>query len=410
MWVGTIDPSSMPDGVPPPEEAPLLVLGAGYAGLTLAEEVRRRSKGKIPVRVVDRHPVHVLRTQLYEIGRLAGAGGDLARWTVPLDRAFSRTGVEFVEGTVEEIDLGHHRVRLAGREESYRALAICLGNVASFYGVPGALEHTHSVYRLSGAQRFAEAVLATERRSADLPGERRPRVVVVGGGSTGTEVAAEIATTDWGRLVGGPVRPPDVTLVTGSLPFLAGFPPRLIDHARRVLRDVGVTVIPGVNVSQVEPGRVHLEDGTVLVADPVLWCAGMEAPPPVRALPVPHGRGGRLATEPTLELPGHPGVFAVGDVVEFRDPNSGLLAPSTAQAALSEARLAARNLVARLHGGRLEEYQYREHGVIVALGVRRGAGSIGGISLWGSPARLLKQLVEREYSRAAGRGEPPGVL
>src|SRR5208282_5603199 len=361
--------------------APLVILGAGYAGLTLAEEVHRRSKGTIPIVLVDRHPIHVLRTELYEVGQVAAAEGDVARWTVPLARVFDRTSVTVRQGNVESIDLTRRVVRVDASDLPYGSLAICLGNVAAYYGVSGAADHTYNVYRLSGAQRLGRTLVEVERASSSLQGERRPRILVVGGGSTGTEVAAEIATTDWGKLTGTSVRPPDVFLLTGALPFLAGFPPRLIAHARRTLPEMGVTIVPGLNVMNVEGGRVHLEDGSILACDAAVWCAGVEAPPLVRDLPVPHGKGGRVATEPTLEVPG------------------------TAQAALAEARTAARNLVARSTGSSLETFRYREKGVIVALGVGHGAGTLSRVTVWGSPARLLKQVVEREYHRAAKRGE-----
>jgi len=394
----------------PAATPPLVILGAGYAGLTVAEEVHRRSKGSLPIVLVDRHPIHVLRTELYEVGEIAASGGDVARWTIPLGRVFGRTSVTVQQGTVEEVDLARRVVRVDAADLPFGSLAICLGNVAAYYGVPGGVENTYNVYRLSGAQRLGRALIDIERASANLRGERRPRVVVVGGGSTGTELAAEVATTDWGKLAGGPVRPPDVYLLTGSLPFLAGFPPRLVDHARRILHEIGVTIVHGLNVVNVEPNRVHLEDGSVLACDAAVWCAGVEAPAVVARLPVPHGKGGRIATEATLEVPGHPGVFAVGDVTEFRDPATGMLVPGTAQAALAEARTAARNLVARATGSGLESFRYKEKGVIVALGVGRGAGTLSRVTIWGSPARLLKHVVEREYSRAAERGEPSRVL
>jgi NADH:ubiquinone reductase (H+-translocating) len=389
---------------------PLVILGAGYAGLTVAEEVHRRSKGSIPVILVDRHPIHVLRTELYEIGQIAAAGSDVARWMIPLDRVFGRTSVTIRQGNVEAIDLNRRVVRVDATDLPYGSLAICLGNAAAYYGVPGAAEHTHNVYRLSGAQRLGRTLVEIERASSGLKGERRPRILVVGGGSTGTEVAAEIATADWGKLAGAEVRPPDVFLLTGSLPFLAGFSPRLIEHARRTLHQVGVTIVPGLNVVNVEPGRVHLEDGSVFACDAAVWCAGVEAPELVRELPVPHGKGGRVATESTLEVPGHPGVFAVGDAAEFRDPVTGMLVPGTAQAALAEARTAARNLVARSNGDALEAFRYREKGMIVALGVGRGAGTLSRVTVWGSPARLLKHVVEREYIRSTERGEPSRLL
>jgi NADH:ubiquinone reductase (H+-translocating) len=388
---------------------PIVVLGAGYAGLTVAHGVWRLSKGVIPTVLVDRNPVHVLRTELYEVGRLAGEK-DASRWTVPLDRVFDRTSVSCRTETVESIDLDTRLVRTGAGEIPFGALAICLGSVPSYYGVPGASEHTHQVYGLSGARSLARAIVDVERASPQLAGERRPRVVVVGGGSTGTELAAEIATSDWEQLAGAGSRAPDVVLVAGSLPFLDGLPPGLVRHARSTLRSAGVWLIHGYNIVSIEAGKVHLEDGSVLAADVVAWCAGVEVPPLIRGLPVPHGRGGRVKVAPTLEVSGHPGVFAVGDVAEFRDPASGMVAPATAQAAVAEARCVAENLVAVWNGRAPRPFAYRERGVIVALGLGRGAAAVRGVTLWGRPASLLKRVVQREYARTVERGEPSGVL
>ena len=391
-------------------DLPAVVLGAGYAGLTVAQEVDRRSKGEVPVVLVDRNPVHVLRTELYEIGKLASSGDDTDPWTVPLAQVLDRTSITFRQGTVHSIDLGARTVSLDSGEVRFRALAICLGSVAAYYGVPGADEHTHQVYRLSGAKKLAAAIRDIEKASVSLPGERRPRIVIVGGGSTGTELAAEIATTDWRGIADPRARSPEVFLLTGSMPFLAGFPSKLVERAKGVLARSQVVVIHGLNVTRVEAGRISLEDGSTLACDAAVWCAGLEAPPIVRQLPVPHGKAGRLAVEGSLELPGHPGVFAVGDVVELKDPVTGMPVPSTAQAALAEARTAARNLVARWSERPLVPFRYRERGIVVALGLGQAAGSVRRVPIWGSPAALLKRIVQRDYAHSVERGEPPTLI
>jgi NADH:ubiquinone reductase (H+-translocating) len=388
-------------------EGPVVVLGAGYAGLAVAQGVARRSRGKVPVVLVDRHPVHVLRTQLYEIGQLARAQGDPRRWTVPLARVFDRSSVALRQGEVRSIDLTGGAVELDSGTVPFGSLAICLGSVAAYYGVPGAAENTHSVYRLTGAQRLAAAIREVEARSGSLPPERRPRIVIVGGGSTGTELAAEIAGTDWRGIAGPTARPPDVVLLTGALPFLAGFAPPIVARARQVLRRRGVILLQGLNVTRVDPQRTSLADGSTLAFDLAVWCAGLEAPPVVRALPVPHGRAGRIAVEPTLEIPGIPGGFAVGDVVELVNPESGGPVPQTAAAALAAAEVAARNILARRAGGALEPFRFRERGVVVALGPGSGAGSVRHVTIWGSPAALLKRLVQRDYATSVEHGEPP---
>ena len=388
---------------------PLVVLGAGYAGLTLAQEVASRAKGRIPVVVVDRHPVHVLRTELYEVGGLAAAP-DGGRWVVPLERVFDGTSVDHRTGTISAIDFAARTVRTEREEIPFGALAVCLGSAPAYFGVPGAAEHTHQVYGLLGAQRLARSIRQAELDSVRLPPERRPRVVVVGGGSTGTELAADIATTDWREVSAPGARRPEVVLVTGALPFLAGLPPALVRHAEGLLRAAGVNVIFGLNTTRVDPHAVALEDGTVLACDIAVWCAGVEAPSFVRSLPLPHGKGGRIAVGPTLEVPGFPDVYAVGDVAELRDPRSRMFLPATAQVAMSEARHVAQNLIAKAAGQRPRPFTYRERGVILAVGRRRGAASLHRITFGGSPASWLKRLVEREYANSVEKGTPSGLL
>jgi NADH dehydrogenase len=387
-----------------------VVLGAGYAGLRLAHEVRRRSRKSVPVLLIDRSPVHVLRTELYEVGAIAQAGTTRRKFALPIDELVRRDGIEFRQGTVASIDLDGRSVNLGTETVRYRSLAICLGNVAAFYGVEGAEQNSYQVYRYSGAVRLAEALRDLEVRSVFLPAGKRPRILVIGGGSTGTEVAAEIATSDWRQIADPKARPPEVVLVCGALPFLAGLPEALVRYARRELYDSGVVLHEGVNVRRIEPGRAFLEDGAEIPFDLAVWAAGIQAPPLVRTLPGAHGRGGRLKVTENLELIDRPGVFGVGDVVEFEDPKTHMLVPSTAQAALAEAPVAASNLVARWFGRPMRSFQYREHGVVVALGVGKAAGRLSRVTIWGSPARLLKSLVQREYSTATRHGrKPPGL-
>src|SRR5215472_14158955 len=110
----------------PPAEDPVVVLGAGYAGLTVAHEIHRRAKGRLPVVIIDRHPVHELRTELYEVGKIAGAGEDATRWTVPLAKVFGRTSVAPRTANVQGIDLAARTVALDTGPLRYRYLAICL--------------------------------------------------------------------------------------------------------------------------------------------------------------------------------------------------------------------------------------------------------------------------------------------
>lgn len=382
-------------------DAPVVVLGAGYAGLSAANAIGRARRGRLPVTLVDRHDFHVLRTELFELGKIARDPSNLAAWAVPLSKALVRHRVAAVQGEVESIDLPGKQVRVAGRSVPFGALVIALGSVPAYYGVPGAEQFTHQVYRFAGAQRLGDALRRLETESAEWPTGQRPQVVVVGGGSTGTEVAAEIATTRWTRVVRRRAHAPQVTMVTGAAPFLDGIASKVVRHARRLLTKERVTLVEGVNVQRIEARAAVLQDGSRCAFDLAVWCAGVQAPPIVRSLAARHGHAGRLEVTPHLELPEWPGVFAVGDVMELRDPTTGVLVPATAQAALAEAPVAGRNVVARLEGRPLQPFRYRPKGTIISVGVRRAVGDVAGIPIWGRPAAGVATIQQREYAYRA---------
>ena len=384
-------------------QGPLVILGAGYAGVRLAREVVWQSRGRRPVILVDRAPVHVLRTELYELDEIARSHGNLDRWAIPIHEVLRRPSVRFRLGEVESIDLEHQSVRVDGISLGYGVLAICLGSVAADYGVPGVREHSHDVYGLSGALRCSLAIRRLLQAAAAPATRPPPRIAVVGGGSTGTEVAAEVATAPWSTVVGRPVPAPRVMLVTGEQPLLSGLPAGLVRLARRTLGEARVELHEHANVVRVAADHLELADGARLPFDLAIWAAGLTAPEVVRRLPVAHGSAGRLRVEPTLGVPGHPEVFGVGDAIDFRDPRSGAAVPASAQAAIREAEVAGDNVVRLYRGKPLRAFHYRERGVLVSLGVGRAGGAVQMLTIWGRPVAVLKSLRQRQYAWNAGR-------
>jgi NADH:ubiquinone reductase (H+-translocating) len=393
--------SSTPSKNPVPQA---VILGAGYAGLSVAKTIHRHAGSRIQVVLVDRSPEHVLRTELYQVDEMAIAGKDRRQWALPIAEVLDGRTAKFVQGTVTGINLSSKTVRLENGTVPFDYLVICLGSVPSYFGIPGAKELAREVYSLDGAERLAAQLVEVERSAAKVTWSPRPNVVVAGGGSTGAEVAAEVATADWKGIADPAAPAPRVTLLTGPMPLLQGFPEPIIRHSRDLLEKSGIEIREDTPVVRVDPGQLTLKDGSTVDFDVCVWCAGLEAPPVVALLPVEHGHGKRLKVTPNLELPENPGVFAVGDVIDYANPGSGVLVPGTAQAALSGAPIAGYNVVARHLGKRLKRFSYHEKGVIISLGLGKGAGRAGPVSLWGRPAYVLKSLVEAEYSLAVERG------
>ena len=381
-----------------------VILGAGYAGLSVAKTIYRRAGSAIDVVLIDRSPDHVLRTELYQVDEIAADSANRRRWAVPMAEVLDGRKTRFIQGIVTGIDLSSKTVRLETETVPFDFLVICLGSVPSYFGIPGAKEIGQEVYSLGGAERLAARLLEVERAAAKAAGTPRPRVVVVGGGSTGTEVAAEIATADWKHIADLAAPAPQVVLLTGPMPLLQGFPDPLIRHSRKLLEGAQVEIRENTPVARVDAGLLTLKDGSTVEFDLCVWCAGVEAPPVVAQLPVEHGHGKRVKVTVNLELPQNPGTFAVGDVIEYANPGSGVLVPSTAQAALAGAPVAGYNVVARHLGKRMKRFSYHERGVIISLGLGKGVGRAGPVTLWGRPAYVLKSLVEAEYSLAVERG------
>lgn len=373
----------------------VLILGGGYGGLSVARTLARSDHADLEVTVVDTEDATTFRTELYDVARLARADGDPRSFMVPFSQmALSRRGVNQVRGRAEGIDLDLRTVTIDGRRLPYDALVLAVGNVPAYYGISGCEENSEQVYTVEGMQRLASRLALLLRRGRGHP---PPQVVIAGGGATGVELAADLASTDWEATLGPGTLSPTLTILTGPAPFLAGLPAPLIARARRDIESLGVVIKEGARVVSVAPGRITTQDPAPVLCDLFVWAGGLQAPAWVKGLPVPLGPGGRPRVSPYLEIYGRPGVFAVGDVATVTDPLHGDLVPSTAQAALEEGPVAAANLLARLYGGRFQIFRFESTNVAVAVGRGRAVATIGKRTVGGRAAGVIKEYVDREY-------------
>jgi NADH dehydrogenase len=164
-----------------------------------------------------------------------------------------------------------------------------------------------------------------------------------------------------------PVRRARVVLVEAADRLLPTFSAESSERARRTLARRGVEVGTGVGVARVEPHRVVLADGRELATHTVVWAAGVVASPLAALLGVPTGRGGRLVVGADLSLPGHPEVFAVGDVAAATGADGAVL-PQVAQPAIQAGRYVARRIDDRLAGRDTEPFRYVDKGSMATIG------------------------------------------
>jgi NADH dehydrogenase len=177
-------------------------------------------------------------------------------------------------------------------------------------------------------------------------------------------------------------------VVTPDAFILPELGPELGAYAQRKLTERGIEIITGAKVRGVKNDVVELSDGRTIEASTLIWTAGTAANPLVAALPVPK-RGGRVLVNEYLEVPGQPGVWALGDCALVPDPRSGGFHPPTAQHALREGRAAARNVAAAILGRPKKRFRFSTIGQLAAIGRRTGVAKVFGIKFSGFVAWWL---------------------
>ena len=377
--------------------ARIVILGTGFAGLTVARAlVKHRRDAQIAVTAVNRENYALFTPMLPEV-----ASGSIEPRHVaePFRTSVPRAG--FTLGEVQSVDFAtrtvstRHPVTGEATGIPYDHLVLALGAVSSTHGVPGAGDHTFPLKTLDDAIRLrAQLIRSLEAATVARESERRAllTVVVVGGGFTGVEAAGETFAYlkrirgEFPALGSERIR---VLIVVGGPRLLEQLPPRFSCRAQEMLTRRGVELIFDDDVASVDAGGLTLKSGLRLEAKTVVWSAGVRVPDFVEKLDVPHAAHHAVAVNADLSVPGRPGVWALGDCAHVPKPGGGAY-PQTAQHAVREAALLARNLVASVRGRATKPFRYRSLGMMASLGDREGLAEIAGRGLvTGFPAWLL---------------------
>ena len=352
------------------ERPNVVIVGCGFAGLYCT-----RALARAPVRVtlVDRRNHHLFQPLLYQVATAGLSPGDIA---YPV-RSFIRNqrNLDVVLAEVSAFDLAGRRVLLSdGRALRYEQLLVATGAGHSYFGRPDWARFAPGLKTIEDAVEIRRRIFVAFEEAEQEPDPARRGAllsfVIVGGGPTGVELAgalAEIAhhtlASEFHRIDPRRAR---ILLLEGTPRLLPAYTPDLSESARRQLASLGVEVRTDAMVTDIDEAGVRVGDERV-PARTVLWAAGVAASPLGRALGAPLDRAGRVKVEPDLTLPGHPEVYAAGDlaVVVRRD---GQLVPGLAPAAIQEGKHAGRNIARLARGLPLLPFRYRNKGAIATIG------------------------------------------
>jgi NADH:ubiquinone reductase (H+-translocating) len=365
----------------------VVIVGAGFGGLAAARALKR---SPVDVEIIDAKNFHLFQPLLYQV---ATAGLDADDVAYAVRGVFRRQRNATVQmATVAGADLDRRTLTLdrAGDrvEMDFDSLVVAAGAVSTDYGVDGVEEYAVALKTLDDALELRHRVLERFERAAADPAmiERGElNVVVCGGGPTGVETSGammelftKVLAKDFPTL---DVRAVRVILVEAAPRLLPAMSAKSGERARRTLTRHGVEIRLGVGVDRIvaatEEGSdrhlVHLADGTVLPAGVVVWAAGVRANPLAEMLGVELTKGGRIVVDSDLTVPGHPGVYAIGDIAatpasHAEPPAERALLPQVAQPAIQGGKHVARQIARRLEGLPTEAFHYRDKGTMATIG------------------------------------------
>ncbi|RVD55326.1 NAD(P)/FAD-dependent oxidoreductase [Mesorhizobium sp. M2D.F.Ca.ET.185.01.1.1] len=364
----------------------VVVVGAGFGGLELT-----RALAGAPVRItmIDKRNHHLFQPLLYQVATTSLATSEVA-W--PIRHLLRRRkDVTTLLGNVTGVDRAGKRVLIEdGSSIAYDTLVLATGARHAYFGhdewepfAPGlkTLEDATTIRR-----RILLAFEQAERETDPAKRQALLTFVIVGGGPTGVELAGTIVELAHDTLRGEfrhiDTRQARVVLIEAGDRILANFAPQLSDYARKALERLGVTVVLGRPVTQLDAEGVVF-GGKHLPARTIIWAAGVAASPAAEWLGASADRAGRVLVEADLTVPGNPDIFVIGDTALVLRPD-GKPVPGVAPSAKQEGKHVAATIKARLAGDTASRpFQYRHAGDLATIGKRAAAIDFGWIKLTG---------------------------
>ena len=363
----------------------VVIIGAGFAGLTAAKKLRNA-----PVRItlVDKNNYHLFQPLLYQV---AIAGLVPSQIAYPLRTIFRRQkNLTFQMGEVTSIDFASRFVKLRGSVIVYDYLILAVGGETNFFGMESVKENGFQIKDLESAVATRNQLLKMfENASREADVEKRKAMLtfaVVGGGPTGVETAGALAELishvmkkEYPTL---DTRESRVLMLEAGNALISSYPDDLRKATHRLLKKKNVEVMFNARLKDYNGQRVLLADGTEIKSNTLIWTAGVQAAGITNRLGVEVAGSGRVRSGATLQLAEHPEVYAVGDAASFENGHGQPL-PMLSTVAIQQGEVAAANIQRALNGKEQKPFRYKNPGLLATIGRNAAVARIWGLSFSG---------------------------
>lgn len=371
----------------------VLIIGGGFAGLSCARQLARRSN--IQVTLVDRENHHLFQPLLYQVASAALAAPDIAR---SLRALFDYApNVTVLLDEILEIDAPNKVARSAEFTYPFDYLVLATGVQTTYFGNDAWAAHTHRLKSLADAhkirQHFFKALERAELTSDPEERRRLMTVAIVGGGPTGVELAGAFSDlarralkSDFRRLDTSELR---VRLIQSGDRILKPFEKSQSLYAKQRLDKLGVEVVLNNRVTGVDAHTLHFDHREPMHAEIIIWAAGVSATPISKSLAeslcIETGRGGRITPSPDLSIEGHQDFFVIGDITSHTDAK-GQSVPGLAPAAAQMGKYVGKRIstLASAPGEHpCDPFNYKDKGFMAIIGKNVAVAQMNGVKLKG---------------------------
>ncbi|MCH8494634.1 MAG: NAD(P)/FAD-dependent oxidoreductase [Balneolales bacterium] len=375
----------------------VVIIGGGFGGIKTAKLL---AKADVNITLIDKTNHHLFQPLLYQVATAALSPGDIA---VPIRAIFSKQkNVKVVLGEVVEVLKDQKEIRLKDdRCIKFDTLVVACGAKYNYFGNHAWEKHAPGLKTISNALNIRERILMSLEKADQIDNvEERQKYlnfVVIGGGPTGVEMAgaiAEIAKRNMMRDYNNfSPEQTHVYLIEAGPRILNGYDESLSQKAVEMLEELGVEVMQGTPVTQIEHEKVVLENAAIESPN-IIWAAGVVANAVIKTLDVETDRAGRAIVAPDMSLPRHRDIFVIGDAVHMKDADGNPL-PAIAPVAMQQGKHVAKLIKnpSLYDAVEREPFQYLDKGSMATIGRARAVADIRGLKLSGFIAWAMWSVV-----------------
>lgn len=366
----------------------IVLVGAGYSGILTAKKLAKKFKhnGDISITIIDKNPYHTMLTELHEV---AANRVDEKSIRISLNKVFAGRKVQVCLDTVTSIDFNNKTVIGNAKKYTYDYVVLCAGSKPTYFGIPGAEEHTFKLWSYEDAVKLKDHIHAMFRKAASEtdPEERKKLLTffIVGAGFTGVEMAGELA--EYAPILCRNFEIDQDAITIHNVDMLprtiTNLPEKLSDKVERRMEKMGIKV--GLNTGVVKVGEDFVETKQNGVINSfgtytVIWVAGIESADVTleAAKNIQSAGRGRISVDPYLRSLDYENVYVVGDNMFYIPGGEEKPVPQIVENSEHSADTAAHNIACAVTGqGQMESYKPSFHGFMVSIGGRYGVARVG---------------------------------